>query len=79
MKYHNFELHSKTIILNNFRFETFYFQSEPIQISVRSRTIIERIEQFISGIVNDLRNGQRIQIVVQNRTDWTNCLIENER
>ena len=55
------------------------FHSEPIQISARSRAIIERIERFILGVVNDLRNGQRIQIVVQNRSDWTNCYVENER
>lgn len=53
--------------------------SEPIQISARSREIIERIERFIADVVNDLRNGQRIQVVVQNRTDWTNCIVDNER
>lgn len=57
----------------------FYFHSQPIQISARSRAIIARIEQFITDVVADLRNGQRIQIVVQNRADWTNCYIENDR
>lgn len=57
----------------------FYFHSQPIQISARSREIIARIEQIITDVVADLRNGQRIQIVVQNRADWTNCYIENDR
>lgn len=68
-----------TALKNHLKYHTFYFQSEPIQISARSRAIIERIEQFVAGVVNDLQNGQRIQITVQNRTDWTNCIVENER
>lgn len=53
--------------------------SSPIQISEQSRAIIERIERFISGVLNDMRNGNRIQIIVQNRRSWANCLMENER
>lgn len=55
------------------------YESEPIQISAASRIIIERIERFVHGIINDLKNGQKIQIVVQSRRDWTNCYVENER
>lgn len=58
----------------------FNFQSEPIQIiSATSRAIIERIERFIQGIVNDLKNGQKIQVVVQSRRNWTDCYVDNER
>lgn len=64
------------IVLSHYDHDLF---SSPIQISEQSRAIIERIERFISGVLNDMRNGNRIQIIVQNRRSWANCLTENER
>lgn len=58
---------------------TFLIQSNRIEISAESRAIIDRIERFIASVVEDVRNGNRIQIFVQNRQNWDNCLIENER
>lgn len=55
------------------------FRSTPIEISAESRAIIERIENLIASVIRDLKNGDKIQIVVQNRSDWTNCYIEDER
>ncbi|XP_031617450.1 uncharacterized protein LOC116337203 isoform X2 [Contarinia nasturtii] len=44
-----------------------------------SSAIIERIENFIAVVMNNISNGCRIQVLVQNRSNWDNCYIENER
>lgn len=55
------------------------FFSPRIEISAQARAILHRIEVFILRILNDVQNGDRIVIVVQNRRDWSNCFLENER
>lgn len=58
---------------------SYYFFSPRIEISAQATAILHRIEIFIFGILNDLQNGNRIVIAVQNRRDWSNCFLENER
>lgn len=56
-----------------------FFFSIGIIISDESKAILNRIDDFLHEVITDLNNGKKIEISVQNRKEWSNCLFEDGR
>lgn len=48
------------------------------EINDEAREILRKIECLIVDVLTKLSDGQRLELIVRSRTDWSNCVFDDD-